>query len=135
MFADNEGNIMITPQFNFRKNSRFLLKRKTTLQGKLLQLRKTQIALMQMALETQRIYLDQCSSMKNLGILKQSLMVGSLLKILTKRKSYSFYKPIDVHSVTNAKGEIIFSIGMWDIVNQLDKHDFSSGLIFLVSRK
>ena len=62
-------------------------------------------------------------------------MVGSLLKILTKRKSYSFYKPIDVQSVTNAKGEIVFSIGMWNIVNQLDKHDFSSGLIFLVSRK
>ena len=54
-------------------------------------------------------------------------MVECLLEILTKRRSELFYKPIDAHSVTDAKGEIVSSISMWNIVNQLGKHDFSCG--------
>ena len=38
------------------------------------------------------------------------LMVESLLEILTKRRSQVFYKPVDVHSVTNAIGEFTSSI-------------------------
>ena len=56
--------------------------------------------------------------MKNEGILKYSLTVESLLEILRNRRSQAFYKLVDVHSVTNAIGESIFSIGMWNIVNQ-----------------
>ena len=55
--------------------------------------------------------------MENVGILKDSLMVESLLEILTKRRSQAFYKLTDVHSVTNVLGEIISSINMWNIVN------------------
>ena len=38
------------------------------------------------------------------------LMVESLVEILTKRRSQVFYKPVDVHSVTNAIGEFTSSI-------------------------
>ena len=37
-------------------------------------------------------------------------MVDSLLEILTERGGYEFYKPIGVHSVTNAIDEIEVSI-------------------------
>ena len=40
--------------------------------------------------------------MKNVGISKQSLMMDSLLEIITERGSQKFYKPIDVHPMTNA---------------------------------
>ena len=40
------------------------------------------------------------SSIKNIGILKYLLMVETSLKILTKR-SHTFYKLVDVHSVTD----------------------------------
>ena len=43
--------------------------------------------------------------MKNIGILKQSLMVVSLLQAITERGSQKLYKPIDVHSVTDDKIE------------------------------
>ena len=56
-------------------------------------------------------------------------MVESLLEILTKRRSQTFYKPVDVHSVTNAIGQSISSKGIWNIVNQLDKYDFSCGSV------
>ena len=92
----------------FSRKITFSLKKKTTLQKQSLQLRK------QMSLESQRIYIDQCSSMKNETILMRSL---------------------DIHSLTNAKGEIASSISMWNIANQLSKHDFSYGLIFLEGRK
>ena len=46
-------------------------------------------------------------------------------KVLTKRRSQMFYKHIDIHSVKNTIGESISSISMWNIVNQLGKHDFS----------
>ena len=55
--------------------------------------------------------------MKTVGILKDSLMVESLLKILMKRGSQGFYKLIDVHSVTNVLGKSISSINVWNIVN------------------
>ena len=48
--------------------------------------------------------------MKNTGISKQSLMVDSLLQIITERGSQKFYKPIDVHSVTNAIDKIEVSM-------------------------
>ena len=48
--------------------------------------------------------------MKNTGISKQSLMVDSLLEIITERGSQKFYKPIDVHSVTNAIDKIEVSM-------------------------
>ena len=57
-----------------------------------------------------------------MGILKQSFMVESLLETLPEIRSHTFYKPVDMHSVTNAT-----SIG--NIVNQLGKCDFSCGLV------
>ena len=48
--------------------------------------------------------------MKNVGILKQSLIMDSLLEIITERGSQKFYKPIDVHSVTNAIDKIEVSM-------------------------
>ena len=59
---------------------------------------------------------------------------GELTRNVTKRRTQMFCKPIDVHSVTNAIGEIVSSISMWNIVNQLGKHDFSCVEIFLVGR-
>ena len=43
---------------------------------------------------------------ENVGILKWSLMVGSLMEIITERRGQRFYKPIDVNSVINAVDEI-----------------------------
>ena len=63
-------------------------------------------------------------SMKNLGILTQSLMVESLLEILTKKRREVFCKPIDFQSLANAVSEGISSISQKNIVNQIDKHDF-----------
>ena len=50
------------------------------------------------------------------------LMVESLLEILTKKRSH-------VQSVTNAIGESIYSISIWNIVNQLGKYDLSCGSV------
>ena len=44
------------------------------------------------------------------GNLKYSLMVDSLLEIMTERGSQKFYKPIYVHSLTNAMKEIEVSM-------------------------
>ena len=54
-------------------------------------------------------------------------MVESLLEILTKRRSQTFYKPIDAHSMTDFVSESISAISIWNIVNQLGKYDFSCG--------
>ena len=55
--------------------------------------------------------------MKNVGILKSSLMVDSLVEITTEGESQKFYKPIVVHSVTNAINEIevsmVFMVFLW----------------------
>ena len=48
--------------------------------------------------------------MKNVGILKSSLVVDSLLEVIIERGSQKFYKSIDVHSVTNAVDEIEVSM-------------------------
>ena len=40
------------------------------------------------------------------------------------RRSQEFYKLIDVHSVTNAIGESVSSIRMWNIANQQAKYNF-----------
>ena len=69
-------------------------------------------------IETLRIYWELCSFIKNVGILKDSLMVESSLKILMKRKKQAFYKLLDVQSVTIALGDSISSINIWNIVNQ-----------------
>ena len=52
-------------------------------------------------------------------------MVENLLEILTKRRSQTFYTPIDVHSLTNQIGENIYLISIWNIAIQLGKYDFS----------
>ena len=44
-------------------------------------------------------------------------MVESLLEILTKG-SQAFYKAIDVHSITNAIGQIVSSTSIWNVMNQ-----------------
>ena len=43
-------------------------------------------------------------------MLKQSLMVDSLLEIMTERESQKFYKPTEVHFVINVIGEIEVSM-------------------------
>ena len=48
--------------------------------------------------------------MENVGILKSPLVVDSLLEIITEGGSQKFYKPIEVHSVTNAIDEIEVSM-------------------------
>ena len=65
-----------------------------------------------MALQTQSIYVDWCSSMKNVEILKQSLIVESVLEILIKRRWQTFRKPTDAHSETHTIGESVFSVSM-----------------------
>ena len=52
-------------------------------------------------------------------------MVESFPVILTKIRSQMFYKCVDIHSVANTIGENIFSICIWNVVNQLDRYDFS----------
>ena len=54
-------------------------------------------------------------------------MVESLLGISTKRTIQTFYKSIDAQSRKNVLGESISSISKSHIVNQLCKHDVSSG--------
>ena len=47
-------------------------------------------------------------------------MVKSLLEILTKKISQTFYKPIVAQLVTNVLGVSISIISMWNTVNQLE---------------
>ena len=56
-------------------------------------------------------------------------MVESLLEILTKRRGQTFYRSIDVHSVTNAMDESISLISIWNIVNQVGKYEFFCGSV------
>ena len=53
------------------------------------------------------------------------MLVENLLEILTKRRIWKFYNSLDVYYLTNAAGELISQITMWNMVNQLGKHDFS----------
>ena len=53
-------------------------------------------------------------------------MVESLPEILTKRRSQTFCKPVDIHSVTIATREYFFNN---HTVNQLGKYDFSCGSV------
>ena len=55
-------------------------------------------------------------------------MVESLLEILTKRRSQTFYKLVDVHSVANAIQKSISLFSIWNVVNQLSKHEIFCGL-------
>ena len=57
-------------------------------------------------------------SMQNVGILKYSLVVESLINILRKRRNQAFCKLIDVHSVTNVLCKSISVVSMWNILNQ-----------------
>ena len=51
---------------------------------------------------------------------------GEITKnINQKKKSEVFQQPIDVDYLTNAVDELICQTTMWNIVNQLGKHDFS----------
>ena len=74
-------------------------------------------------------------SMKNVRILKQSLMVESLLEMLARRRRQVFYKPTDFPALTNAVSQGIFSINKQNTVSQLGEHDFSCDQIFLVDRQ
>ena len=56
-------------------------------------------------------------------------MVESLPEILTKRRIQAFFKPVDLHFVTNAIGETTSSVSFWNIVNQLGQYDFSCGSV------
>ena len=47
--------------------------------------RKNQIALIEMTLETYRVHLGSCSSMRNVRISQQSMMVKNVLEILAKK--------------------------------------------------
>ena len=50
----------------------------------------------------------------------------NLLEILTKRRSQVFYNSLyRCPLCDNAVGESISSVTMWNIVNELGKHDFS----------
>ena len=87
---------------------------KATLQKKMLQLRKNQIALMQMTLGTQKLHLELCSSMKNVGISQESKMVENLLKILAKkcrRFTISYKCPFS----DKCCGREYFSSNLWNI--------------------
>ena len=44
--------------------------------------------------------------------------IDDIENLVTNRRSQTFYKPIDVHSLINAIGESISSIRMWNIVNK-----------------
>ena len=67
------------------------------------------MVLIEMALKNWRIYQGQYSLMRNVRILEWTLMVESLLQILTKRRSQTFYKPANIHSVANTTAESISS--------------------------
>ena len=54
-------------------------------------------------------------------------MVKSLLEMLTKKRSQTFYMPLDVHSAITVVGESISSISVGNIVKQLGNHYFSCG--------
>ena len=102
----------------------------------MLYVRKNQIALIEMTLETQRIYLDSCSLMRNVGISQWSMMVENVLEILAKKKLDVLQQPIDVHSVTNVVGENISSVTCGIFVgNQLGKHGFSCDFFTKVNMK
>ena len=49
---------------------------------------------------------------------------GELTRNINQKKKSNVLQ-LDVHYLANAVGERISSITMWDIVNQLGKHDFS----------
>ena len=57
-----------------------------------------------------------------------------LLKILTKRRSQTFYERTDVQSVAYSVDESVSSISIGNIVNQLGKHDLSCGYKDATSR-
>ena len=58
-------------------------------------------------------------------------MVENAKETSTKRRSQTFYKSMDVQSVTNAMDDSVPSIYTQNIVNQLGKHDFYCGQIVL----
>ena len=49
--------------------------------------------------------------------------------VLTRNITQTFYKPVDVHSMTNAIAESTSSINTWNMVNQSGKYDFSCGSV------
>ena len=56
-------------------------------------------------------------------------MVESLPEILNKRRIQAFFKPVDLHFVTNAIGKTTSSVNFWNIVNQLGQYDFPCGSV------
>ena len=57
---------------------------------------------------------------------------GELTRKLLTKRSKTFYKPINVHSVTHAIGASVSSTSMWNILNQSGKHTFSCGARFFL---
>ena len=86
----------------FSKKIMFPWKKKRTLHKKLLQLRKKQ-----MVVETQKICLDQFSSIKN---------GKDLTRMYETKETKTFCKSVDIDSVKNNIGEIVSSIIMWNVV-------------------
>ena len=51
---------------------------------------------------------------------------GELIRNINQQKNLEvLQQSIDVYYLTNAEGELISTITMWNMVNQLGKHDFS----------
>ena len=50
---------------------------------------------------------------------------GELNRNINQKKRSGVYNSLDVHYVTSPAGESISSVTMWNIVNQLGKHDSS----------
>ena len=54
---------------------------------------------------------------------------GELTRNINQKKKPGVCKPVNVHSVTNAIGESISSLSIWNIVNLLGKYYFSCGSV------
>ena len=89
--------------------------------------------------ELNRVDIDDIGNLENLprfvfideecGNLKVVNDGGKLSSNINQKKKADVSQyPVDVHSVTNV-GESISSIAMYNIVNQLGKHDFSCGSV------
>ena len=56
---------------------------------------------------------------------------GELTQNINQKKKFCLFLIvyIDIHFVINAVGESVSSVTMWNIVNQLGKHEFSCGAV------
>ena len=101
-FADNDYVLFI-----FSKKITFSLKKKTTLQKKLSQLRKKQTGINVDGSENLEDLPKLLFTDEECGILKFVAAGGKLARNINKRKKPMFYKPVDIHFVTNAVANIV----------------------------